>query len=1063
MPSKPSRKVDLSMQPSHLRAGSGASTSEAVSKVASVGRPVSADRGHVDFSSSSYDDASPLHFHGLAATQTQTQVASCADGSGMSSMMSETRLVKRRKMCHDADIPSPSELPLKVTSETKSTTRSASKLKRRRSPSPASVDSFAEADEWEDPAKRFLAANRKFEIPLSELGGGVTQEDDREDEPPMAPSSPPAAVLREPTQTDLPSSPGRPPDSGSRHKRKLQRSGAQGNDVLSQASNVSLGAPGRDITQENEALDVPDNASTPPLVSNPGSLDHMETQVEDYQSTQPLASEDLDADTTQVSDVGRSSPQECTSMNSRPSTNTRNILGMVNPMKKWRHQQGQLLQQHAATDSILDEQTQPSVDVSKSSHAPSAGRRLFEQLAAQMHAEPQSSHQHDHNDLGLPAVDEDSRETVVVPDSEPANTPHSPTRPKLSTPPDDPPHEPPPPQPIIRDKILQPGEGTDAQTDDDEDDVPPMLTAGHQAPTRVAPLSEITSDQPKAKSSRTNGRSKRAPRTKVSKTRGTEVGDKEIPSSVPERDHRSSLVSKLPTSPRSGSRRKGKRRSNAVEDIPIPDPPPDLVVSTPSKDTEAADDLPVEAEDDVPTPSGSKVQLPSSRRRLPTVPIRKARNRSTPREASKTPSLARATKRHKSHHPTATRVFALWKHEAAYFSGIISERVGPIDRFKIQFDDGDEDVVDLKNIRRLELRVGDRVSVIESQEKAMVANVDGQNHGTVTVEPTDAPENEFEVEINGIKIQSRAISAQWQDRTIGVDEIVTLVPTTKAETPSSWRNSNAGLNKKVLAKVGIVVTMSVGYEREKEKESILRVIRNIGGTVLDDWSDIFSLAGEYSSNKKRWVVTSDSIGTETKLDIHQVFLISDAANAKARYLTALALGIPCVSVTWLEALSSGQCSVSDWPSYLLSAGYSDTLGARVTQMVDIDWGTTLDHLTGIMSNKVPTKLFSKMSVLVLGQEYFPPPAKGKKGTAGVSDEKSSEGGRFIPRIIVSMGAARVEAVPELKYSSNPDLKDFHYVIVKELHERPQVGGEKYVSMEWVKDCLIAGRMFPPRG
>lgn len=75
---------------------------------------------------------------------------------------------------------------------------------------------------------------------------------------------------------------------------------------------------------------------------------------------------------------------------------------------------------------------------------------------------------------------------------------------------------------------------------------------------------------------------------------------------------------------------------------------------------------------------------------------------------------------------------------------------------------------------------------------------------------------------------------------------------------------------------------------------------------------------------------------------------------------------------------SKQCTVSDWPSHLLSAGYSDTLGARVTQMVDLDWGTTLDHLTGIMSNKVPTKLFSNMSILVLGQDYFPPPAKGKK-------------------------------------------------------------------------------------
>jgi hypothetical protein len=47
-------------------------------------------------------------------------------------------------------------------------------------------------------------------------------------------------------------------------------------------------------------------------------------------------------------------------------------------------------------------------------------------------------------------------------------------------------------------------------------------------------------------------------------------------------------------------------------------------------------------------------------------------------------------------------------------------------------------------------------------------------------------------------------------------------------------------------------------------------------------------------------------------------------------------------------------------------------------MVDLDWGTTLDHLIDIMSNNVATKLFSTKSVLVLGPEYFPPPAKGKK-------------------------------------------------------------------------------------
>jgi hypothetical protein len=409
-------------------------------------------------------------------------------------------VIKKRKVCHDTDIPLTSELPsktLNVVSGTKSTTRSASKLKRRRSPS---VDSFAAAEEWEDPTKGFLAKNPKFEIPLSELGRGTTREDFQKGEPPLPQRSPPAAALHQPTQTDLPLSPGRPPDSGSRHNRRIRRSGVQGDDVLSQLSDLSLDALGRDDTHENETPDIPDNASTPPLVSNPGSLDHMDTQVEDYQSTQPLASEDLDADTTQVSDVGvphvGQSSQEYTSMNSRPSTNTRNILGMVNPMKRWRHQQGQLLQQHAATDCAADGQTQPSAEFSRTSHAPSTGRRLYEQLAAQMCAEPQPSGQHDHNDLGLPAIDDDSRETAVVPDSEPADASPSPTRPKLSSPLDDLPLESPPPQPVVRDKILQPGKETDAQTDDDDDEVPLMLTVGHQAP-RVVPLAENAGDLPK--------------------------------------------------------------------------------------------------------------------------------------------------------------------------------------------------------------------------------------------------------------------------------------------------------------------------------------------------------------------------------------------------------------------------------------------------------------------------------------------------------------------------------------------------------------------------------------
>ena len=386
----------------------------------------------------------------------------------------------------------------------RSKSRPASKLKRRRSPS---VDSFAEADEWEDPAKVFLATNRQFEVPLSELGRGATHEGC-----PSTIGTPP-----EPTQIDLPRSPSprRFPASGSRVRTKVQRTGDHSDDAISQVSGVSRGAPARNQSPESDISDIPDEASTPPVMSNPGLLDHIDTQAEDYQATQPLAEEDLETNTTQVVDASDSharqpSPTAWSSTTSRPSTNTRNILGMVNPMKKWRHQRGQQLQQ-AALHSVPDEQTQPSADFSASSHATTAGRRLFEELAAHLRAEQQSTPQDGldrQNHPHLPVVDEGSHETVVVPDSEPsepANVSSTPAQPDASSPPKASLHDRPVDSSLSRpasaaeqndvSKHAKTKDGMidDDDDDDDEDDIPLSLVVGRPA-TSFAPPSMKASD-----------------------------------------------------------------------------------------------------------------------------------------------------------------------------------------------------------------------------------------------------------------------------------------------------------------------------------------------------------------------------------------------------------------------------------------------------------------------------------------------------------------------------------------------------------------------------------------
>lgn len=61
-----------------------------------------------------------------------------------------------------------------------------------------------------------------------------------------------------------------------------------------------------------------------------------------------------------------------------------------------------------------------------------------------------------------------------------------------------------------------------------------------------------------------------------------------------------------------------------------------------------------------------------------------------------------------------------------------------------------------------------------------------------------------------------------------------------------------------------------------------------------------------------------------------------------------------------------------------------------------------------------------------------------------------------------MGATSVEAVPELKYASKPNLASFDYIVVDQVTEKdlPEATMDKFVPFQWVKDCLISGRVHP---
>ncbi|KAI0322255.1 hypothetical protein OF83DRAFT_1049803 [Amylostereum chailletii] len=455
---------------------------------------------------------------------------------------------------------------------------------------------------------------------------------------------------------------------------------------------------------------------------------------------------------------------------------------------------------------------------------------------------------------------------------------------------------------------------------------------------------------------------------------------------------------------------------------------------------------------------------PSARKRKRSGP--KASTRAGVKNA-KVPSLTPSTKtnvRLKGQTSTArsvtvesVRVFAVWKAEARFFSGTVKSLGSKANHFLIAFDDETEAEVGIHQMRRCELRVGDEVVLIEGGKRAAVINVDQfMEEGSVRVEMVDS-KSVLEVKPSAVKISSRSILAQWKDRTLAVGDIV---PTRSSKplqvTPSPSRTSTHS-SSKPLARMGFVFTTSAtGVKREREEEKMKHALTSNGGVLLGDWKEIYHVQGKQDS--KRWIITPDDIQYKQNKRIDQVFLLADDANQKPKYLKALALGIPCLEIAWLYT-SHHQGDGLDWKSSLLAAGFSDRLNACVSQLVDLDWGSSPSHLSDVMANTVAPKIFTGKSILLVGLEYFPL-GKGRKNAGQSSD--NNDASREVPSIILFMGAERVETVKDADHAS-ASFEEYDYIVMKDVDDNAEGEGnpkEKgmHVSVEWVKDCLISGRI-----
>jgi hypothetical protein len=249
-------------------------------------------------------------------------------------------------------------------------------------------------------------------------------------------------------------------------------------------------------------------------------------------------------------------------------------------------------------------------------------------------------------------------------------------------------------------------------------------------------------------------------------------------------------------------------------------------------------------------------------------------------------------------------VFALWRQDGHYYSGTVhSLHAGT--RYLVKFDDDTEDQVDITRIRRCELRVGDAVILGHGDLRGTVVDVSRMDSGTVRVEIDDGSDSHCDIQ--DIRVAARAILYHWKDRTLTADSIVTIVrpkPLQATPTPSTLMSATSARQKKPFTKTGFVVTLTVGNKNpEQMKDDVMLAIKHNGGTVIDDWSNIFCMEGVHSQSNKRWTTSQESFKFKPKPEfegLERVFLVADDYNQKPKFLVALALGIPCLSHDWMR-------------------------------------------------------------------------------------------------------------------------------------------------------------------
>ncbi|KAL0071325.1 hypothetical protein AAF712_001181 [Marasmius tenuissimus] len=544
-------------------------------------------------------------------------------------------------------------------------------------------------------------------------------------------------------------------------------------------------------------------------------------------------------------------------------------------------------------------------------------------------------------------------------------------------------------------------------------------------------------------------------RTRRAATRQKDV--EVVPSSIPDetpapkRTTRPKATQKSST--KSSAKRKGtggssakRRRTKYADDD-------STVEGESSKDEDTMTEIAPD-EDYVGTSSLKRKRAPKNT--YDTVGSNSVRSSQTPRGRGSKPAAS------------GLQVFALSKADGHYFAGTLLHRDASGCCF-VEFMDKSTVLLQLDQIRRSELRLGDEILWEEEMVGWQVTGLQVDKKGGIQVK-TQLYGTEATHRLEEIRITMRTIMSHWENRKFepSCAEILSLPVRDNGSVKPSTSSVKPAINKKrpsqFLREFAIIGTHI--------SESVLKELAITGARNTGQWTDVLSF-GEHCDDR-RWRLLKEDCGKIERMDlegISRIFLVANAPYATPKYLMALALGVPCVSPAWLTEMVKEGC-VKDWSQYLLPQGFSEHLGLRTSQLVDMDWGNSPDHIHRIMDNAAPAKLFKGLNILCITED---------------ENYTMNSTTNLLPAIILAMGAELVEVVDSFdersrfvcssdkslfldpdeveefkKQGRETEPLEFHLTIYlrRTLGEAPSLEGSRARTWGWVKESLIASRLLP---